>query len=154
MKIKWIKINSSIESIKRFTLHACLNQSSASSLEQKRSQPNQQTDDQLDNLIKDKLSSVSPPERPLKNEPFIKSLFCGRFVFDYLKYPEYDRTHKLNDLMSKYVDPVENHFSSASYENTIDKNGNLFITGRIKELIITAGGENIAPILIENEVKK
>jgi long-subunit acyl-CoA synthetase (AMP-forming) len=35
----------------------------------------------------------------------------------------------------------------------IDKRGNLYITGRIKELIITAGGENVAPVLIENEVK-
>jgi len=34
----------------------------------------------------------------------------------------------------------------------IDKRGNLSITGRIKELIITGGGENIAPVLIENEV--
>ena len=31
-----------------------------------------------------------------------------------------------------------------------NKNGSLSITGRIKELIITAGGENVAPILIEN----
>lgn len=36
----------------------------------------------------------------------------------------------------------------------VDKNGNLVITGRIKELIITAGGENVAPILIEDEIKK
>ena len=35
----------------------------------------------------------------------------------------------------------------------IGKHGHLFITGRLKELIITAGGENVAPVLIENEIK-
>lgn len=35
----------------------------------------------------------------------------------------------------------------------LDKKGNLSITGRFKELIITAGGENVAPVLIENEIK-
>lgn len=35
----------------------------------------------------------------------------------------------------------------------IDENYFLYLTGRIKELIITAGGENIAPVLIEDEVK-
>ena len=36
----------------------------------------------------------------------------------------------------------------------IDADGFLSITGRKKELIITAGGENIPPVLIENEIKK
>jgi long-chain-fatty-acid--CoA ligase ACSBG len=35
----------------------------------------------------------------------------------------------------------------------VDKHGNLCITGRLKELLITGGGENIAPVLIENEIK-
>ncbi|CAH2102506.1 unnamed protein product [Euphydryas editha] len=35
----------------------------------------------------------------------------------------------------------------------LDSNNLLYITGRIKELLITAGGENIAPILIEQAVQ-
>lgn len=36
----------------------------------------------------------------------------------------------------------------------IDNDGFLFITGRIKELIITAGGENVAPLIIEDNFKE
>ncbi|XP_053128902.1 long-chain-fatty-acid--CoA ligase ACSBG1 isoform X2 [Hemicordylus capensis] len=36
----------------------------------------------------------------------------------------------------------------------LDKDGFLYVTGRIKELIITAGGENVPPIPIEDVVKK
>lgn len=35
-----------------------------------------------------------------------------------------------------------------------DKPGNLLITGRLKEIIVTAGGENVAPILIEENIKR
>lgn len=34
----------------------------------------------------------------------------------------------------------------------IGANKSLSITGRIKELIITAGGENVAPVLIESQI--
>lgn len=36
----------------------------------------------------------------------------------------------------------------------IDKDGYMYITGRIKEILITAGGENIPPVHIEHLVKK
>ena len=36
----------------------------------------------------------------------------------------------------------------------IDSKGYLRITGRIKELIITAGGENVPPLLIEDAIKE
>jgi long-chain-fatty-acid--CoA ligase ACSBG len=35
----------------------------------------------------------------------------------------------------------------------VDEQGFVYITGRIKELIITAGGENIGPVIIEDIVK-
>merc|ERR1711920_649304 len=36
----------------------------------------------------------------------------------------------------------------------IDEDGFMSITGRIKDLIITAGGENIPPILLEDKIKE
>lgn len=35
----------------------------------------------------------------------------------------------------------------------LDKDGFVYITGRLKEILITAGGENVAPVLIEQNVK-
>ncbi|KDO19768.1 hypothetical protein SPRG_15102 [Saprolegnia parasitica CBS 223.65] len=37
---------------------------------------------------------------------------------------------------------------------SLDSDGFAFMTGRLKELIITAGGENVPPVLIENVIKE
>lgn len=46
-----------------------------------------------------------------------------------------------------------NCFLHSGDNGTLTDKGVLFITGRAKELIITAGGENIPPLLIENEIR-
>lgn len=48
----------------------------------------------------------------------------------------------------------EDGFLHSGDVGRVDGNGLLWITGRIKELIITAGGENIAPVPIEEQVIK
>jgi long-chain-fatty-acid--CoA ligase ACSBG len=45
-------------------------------------------------------------------------------------------------------------FLHSGDQGYINKDGNLVITGRIKELIVTAGGENVAPLPIEDNLKE
>jgi long-chain-fatty-acid--CoA ligase ACSBG len=47
----------------------------------------------------------------------------------------------------------ENGYFRTGDQGRLDKGGFLKITGRIKELIITAGGENVAPVPIEDNFK-
>ncbi|XP_050448457.1 very long-chain-fatty-acid--CoA ligase bubblegum [Cataglyphis hispanica] len=66
----------------------------------------------------------------------------GRHVFmGYLNAPE--KTEEAKD---------KNGWLHSGDLGKIDSNGILSITGRIKELIITSGGENVAPLNIENAI--
>jgi long-chain-fatty-acid--CoA ligase ACSBG len=70
--------------------------------------------------------------------------FRGRHVFmGYLK----------NEEATKETIDEEGWLHSGDI-GRFDEEHFLHITGRKKELIITAGGENIPPVLIENEIKK
>ncbi|XP_078541334.1 long-chain-fatty-acid--CoA ligase ACSBG1 isoform X2 [Lissotriton helveticus] len=70
--------------------------------------------------------------------------FWGRTVFmGYLNME--DKTKELFD---------EGGWLHSGDLGTLDKDGFLYMTGRIKELIITAGGENVPPVPIEDAVKK
>jgi long-chain-fatty-acid--CoA ligase ACSBG len=48
----------------------------------------------------------------------------------------------------------EDGFMHTGDLTSMDKDGFVYITGRIKELLITAGGENVAPVPIEDNIKK
>eukprot|EP00330_Aristerostoma_sp_ATCC50986_P000752 CAMPEP_0114580138 /NCGR_PEP_ID=MMETSP0125-20121206/4476_1 /TAXON_ID=485358 ORGANISM="Aristerostoma sp., Strain ATCC 50986" /NCGR_SAMPLE_ID=MMETSP0125 /ASSEMBLY_ACC=CAM_ASM_000245 /LENGTH=288 /DNA_ID=CAMNT_0001771505 /DNA_START=207 /DNA_END=1073 /DNA_ORIENTATION=- len=59
----------------------------------------------------------------------------------------------LNDVNNtkKTIDNIGNLHTGDI--GNLDKEKHLYITGRLKELIITAGGENVAPVIIESEIK-
>lgn len=70
--------------------------------------------------------------------------FKGRNIFmGYLWNPEESR---------KTID--DEGFYHTGDLGRIDKDGFITITGRLKELIITAGGENVAPLLVEGGILK
>ncbi len=69
--------------------------------------------------------------------------FSGKSVFmGYLNLP--DKTREAFD---------DEGFLRSGDLGRFDQDGFLYVTGRSKELIITAGGENVAPVPIEDAIK-
>ena len=86
--------------------------------------------------------------------------YRGRHIFMGYMYDEKNTKETIDAdgyLCSGDVAEFDDSHKTKAFGATEDMkglSGFMKITGRIKELIITAGGENIPPVLIENEVKK
>jgi len=63
------------------------------------------------------------------------------------------KQYKNNKKATKELIDEENWIHTGDI-GKLDEDGYLYITGRKKELIITSGGENVPPVLIENRIRK
>merc|ERR1719181_2728196 len=72
----------------------------------------------------------------------------------YLANPVLGEAH-VKEIEKKTKDAIDDEgWLHTGDKGAMDENGMVRITGRYKELIITAGGENIAPVPIEDCIKK
>jgi long-chain-fatty-acid--CoA ligase ACSBG len=86
------------------------------------------------------LSTKGEPQRPGE-----RGEICVRGRHRFVGY--YKNPKETKEMLDS------NGYVHSGDEGYLDANGFLFITGRFKELIITAGGENIPPVIIEDMVK-
>ena len=63
---------------------------------------------EIENQNASKSNEVSKPKRPIKNEPFIKNLFVGKYERNYLKFPELN-SKELRNLES-FIKPIEKYY--------------------------------------------
>jgi len=82
--------------------------------------------------------------------------FRGRHIMmGYLANPDFKEDGGTEWAKKKNVAAIDkNGWLHSGDKGCMDKNGMVKITGRYKELIIGAGGENVAPVPIEANVKK
>ncbi|GBG28556.1 Long-chain-fatty-acid--CoA ligase ACSBG2, partial [Hondaea fermentalgiana] len=81
--------------------------------------------------------------------------FRGRHIMmGYLANPKLGDAH-VEEIRKKNAETIDSDgFLHSGDKGSKDKRHMLRSTGRYKEIIITAGGENVAPVPIENAVKK
>merc|ERR1712137_511744 len=90
------------------------------------------------------------------DEAFMGELcYRGRHVMmGYMAQPDLGEAH-VNDIKKKNAETIDKEgWLHSGDKGMITKDGMIKITGRYKEIIIGEGGENIAPVPIEDAVKK
>ena len=96
--------------------------------------------------------------RPIKGSESIivpstgELCYRGRHIFRGYMYMPDKTAETIDDEGYLHSGDVAD-FDRDGDNDIVGPSGFMKITGRIKELIITAGGENVPPVLIENEVK-
>lgn len=83
-----------------------------------------------------------------------RHIFMGYMYMDKQSADTIDSEGYLHSGDVAEFDDDSKTLAQGGLEDMVGKSGFMRITGRIKELIITAGGENIPPVLIEVEMKK
>lgn len=82
--------------------------------------------------------------------------FRGRHIMmGYLANPDFKGEGGVEQIKKKNESAIDSEgWLHSGDKGTMDQNGFVKITGRYKELIIGAGGENVAPVPIEANVKR
>jgi len=94
---------------------------------------------------------VLDPDLPERCEGEIR-VFSRSNMIGYLCNPRLGQDH-IDEIAKKNDEVFQDGWICTGDKGAIDENGFLKITGRYKDIIIGAGGENIAPIPIENSIK-
>lgn len=74
------------------------------------------TENEENNESSSPLQKFTKRTKPLRNEPFIKNLFCGNYIYEYLQFPEYTTNQELDDLNNIHVQPIGTYLTSTSRE--------------------------------------
>ena len=69
--------------------------------------------------------SVAQTGKRIQNEPFIKSVFAGKYVYDYLKYPEYENNHELSIMNKVLIEPIKKLENKSNSKDAYDLYNNL-----------------------------
>ena len=99
---------------------------------------------------------LSPDEKKTKNpEDYNQGEICFRgrhIMMGYMANPDMGEAH-VAEIIQKNEGSIDNDgWCRSGDKGTLDTDGMLRIIGRYKELIIGAGGENVAPIPVEDDI--